>query len=431
MFLEITGIFVSLAHVNVPPGVLGIPFCYLALASFLLLPLRWAVPTVAYAGVGYAAVARNWISIEMPSMTELQIGVVGLAVGILFAVAFLGLVSAVIAILNAESRRDARRVEVDRALARCSAALLSGSRADPERTALAALLDATEADAVFIERNVSDPHLGLSSSLERELLRTGIEPDAAGTWDLVPWSWCGDACEVLEAGWSHSFQVADLDGPLREAYAGTNVVSELALPIFINDTWWGVIGFSDTTGLRDWSRHDSALLTTAAEMFGSYLERKEAQQRIGMTIADPEEQRRFQSALADCSTALLTSEHHQAIDAALEALLDATAAGYAYVDVNYHDPDQGLCARVTNEVAREQAPPAAGEWSSGPYSAVPLTYEQLRRGQPSFTITSDLTGSERAAYENDGVKSELCLPIHVKGTWQGSVAFGDYSTERR
>jgi len=431
LFIEITGVFVSLAHVSVPPVVLGLPFCYLTLACFLLLPLRWALPAIAYAGFGYAAVARGWLPIDVPNLTEVQITIVGIAVGILFATAFLGLVSAVIAILNAESRRDARRVAIDRALARCSAALLSGSRDDPERAALAALLEATAADAVFVERNVDDPQLGLCSSLERELIRSGIEHDAAGTWDLVPWSWCGDARKVLEAGWSHSFQVADLDGPLREAYDGTDVVSELALPIFINDTWWGVIGFSDTTGLRDWSRHDSTLLTTAAEMFGSYLERKETQKHIGATIVDLEEQHKYQSALADCSTSLLTSDHDQAIDAALDALLDATAADYAYVDINYNDPDLGLCARVTNEAERQQPPPAPDEWWSGPYSAVPLTYERLRRGQPSITITSELAGSERAAYEGDGVKSELCLPIHVKDRWHGSIGFGDYFSERR
>ena len=62
MFIEITGIFVSLAHVDVPPAVLGLPFCYLTLACFLLLPLRWALPAVIYAGFGYAAVARRLAS---------------------------------------------------------------------------------------------------------------------------------------------------------------------------------------------------------------------------------------------------------------------------------------------------------------------------------------------------------------------------------
>ncbi len=431
LFIEISGIFISLAHVDVPPAVLGVPFCYLTLASFLLLPLRWAAPAVIYAGLGYATVARDWLPIEVPLLSELQVTIVGVAVGVLFSAAFLGLVSAIIAILNSESRRNDRRVAVDRALTRCSAALLNGSGDDPEKAALAALLEATKADSVFVERNIDDPHLGLCSSLDKELLRTGIEHDADGTWDLVPWAWCADARKLLEAGWSHSFQIADLEGPLRRLYEGTDVVSELALPIFTNGEWYGVIGFSDTTGRRDWSRNDSTLLTTAAEMFGSHLERKEAQQRIQATVVDIEEQHRFQRALADCSASLLTSDHGQAVDAAVEALLDATAADYAYVGVNYNDPVSGLCARVVHKAERKEVPPASHETLSGPYSTVPLTHEQLRRGLPSFTITSQLSGIERKTYEDNGVVSELSLPIQVKGKWQGSIAFGDYFNERR
>ena len=431
LFIEITGVFVSLAHVNTPPAVLGLPFCYLALACFLLLPLRLALPAVAYAGLGYAAVAHSWLQIDMPSMTELQITIVGFAVGILFAGAFLGLVSAVIAILNAESRRDARRVEVDRALTRCSAALLGGSRAEPEKAALAALLDATSADAVFIERNVNDPRLGLCSSLELELLSTDAESDGEGAWDLVPWSWCPDARKLLEAGWSHTYCVAELEGPLRDLYDGTGVVSELALPIFVDDAWYGVIGFSDTTGVRNWSSSDSTLLTTAAEMFGSYLERNEAHQRIQATVLDLEGQHQFQRALADCSASLLTSDHDEAVDAAIEALLGATSAGYAHVAVNYNDPLLGLCARIEHDAEQKSAPPGSAGLRSVAYADIPATYDLLRQGQPSLTVTADLSVSERRADENRGVVSELCLPVHVKGQWRGTLMFGEYSEVRR
>ena len=431
LFIEISGIFISLAYVDVNPAVLGIPWSYLTLAAFLLLPLRWAVPAVIYAGLGYVANTRHWFPVEVPQLTEVQTIIAGTVVGVLFTTAFLGLVSAVIAILNAESRRSGRRVAVDRALAQCSAALLGGGRENPEHAALTALLAATEADSVFIEKNVDDPHRGLCASLRRELLRPGVDRDAEGTWDLVPWSWCPDARKRLEAGWSHEFHVADLSGRLRELYDTTDVVSELTLPIFVSGIWYGLIGFSDTTGLRDWSRYDNTLLTTAAEMFGSFLERNEARHNLEATIQDLEEQHQYQTALADCSAALLTSEHDLALDAALDALLEATSADFAYVDVNYADPAKGLCARIVHDAERVATPVGRNEWWAGPYSDLPTVYGDLRVGRPSFVVTAELSGRERELYEDDGVKTELCLPIQVRGSWQGSIAFGHYLEERR
>jgi len=431
LFIEITGIYIALAYIDVNPAVLGIPWSYLTLAAFLLLPFRWAIPTVVYAGLGYTATTWHWLPVEVPQLTEVQTMVAGTIVGVLFTAAFLGLVSAVIAILNAESRRGGRRVAVDRALAQCSAALLGGGRENPEHAALAALLAATEADSVFIEKNINDPHRGLCSSLQQELLRSGVESDAAGTWDLVPWSWCPDARKRLEAGWSHEFHVADLGGRLRELYDATDLVSELALPIFVDGTWYGVIGFCDTTGQRDWSRYDNTLLTTAAEMFGSFLERNEARHRLEASIHDLEEERQYQTALADCSASLLTSDHDLALDAALDALLEATSADYAYVDINYTDPAGGLCARIVHDAERVPIPAGQKEWWAGPYSEVPTAYEDLRGGRPSFVVTADLTGRERELYEDDGVKTELCLPIQVRGSWHGSLAFGHYVEERR
>jgi signal transduction histidine kinase len=429
LFIEITGITVSLAYVDVTPAALGLPWSYLTLAAFLLLPLYWAIPAVAYASLGYVANTRDWLPLDTPPLTELQTTIAGAVVGILFTAAFLGLVSAVIAILNAESRRSRRRVAVDQALAQCSAALLGGGREDPEHAALTALLAATEADSVFISRNVEDPDRGLCSSLELELLRSGAGPTTTGTPDLVPWSLSPDARTRLEAGWSCELEDTDVTGRLRERDDNTGVLSQLVLPVYVNGAWYGVIGFGNPRG-RDWSRYDNTLLATAAEMFGSFLERTEARHRIEATIHDLEEQRRYQTALADCSAALLTSDHDLALDAALDALLEATSADFAYVDLNYTDPTKGLCARIVHDAERVPTPVGRNEWWAGPYSDLPTVYEDLRHGRPSFIVTAQLSGRERELYEDDGVKAELCLPIQVGGEWRGSLAFGNYFEER-
>jgi signal transduction histidine kinase len=151
----------------------------------------------------------------------------------------------------------------------------------------------------------------------------------------------------------------------------------------------------------------------------------------------------YERALARCGQALLASTEERSIDVALEALLNAVPAQNVFVDRNFLDPDLGLCSRVTHEILRpgyedlvdeeiwvEPDAPETVSRTVLPYSELPTSYAALVAGEAAVMITSQLTGTERAIYEDDGCKSELNIPINVMGEWVGSIGIADFITER-
>ena len=181
-----------------------------------------------------------------------------------------------------------------------------------------------------------------------------------------------------------------------------------------------------------WSTSDRVLLSTTAQILGTHYQRAAARRELTDHVMDLDQQRRYQTAIAQCSAALLTSTDDGAVEAALQSLLLATEADYAYVTHNFHDPDAGPSAEIVHEASRPGTPgtePGAG-WYRGPYSQLPTSYDALSRGEIAVIHTSRLRGEERLLYEADGLRSEICLPVMVHGEWQGSIAFAAYTTER-
>jgi signal transduction histidine kinase len=187
-----------------------------------------------------------------------------------------------------ENRRAVEQVEqnarYETALGECAQALLASKGEDRIRHALEALLTATEATYVFLERNVIDPELGFCSQIVAETEDPGaadheLENDF---WDLVPWDRMPTSRESLENGRPIVVIPEQLEGPEYDQYAADPfpVKSELEVPIFVDGEWAGLIGFSDQTVARHWSATDISLLTTAAKMIGAFWERDAAQERL-------------------------------------------------------------------------------------------------------------------------------------------------------
>lgn len=135
---------------------------------------------------------------------------------------------------------------------------------------------------------------------------------------------------------------------------------------------------------------------------------------------------RLQAALSTCSEALLTRSGDDAVQNAVAALLDATQAGYVYVDVN--SVEDGV--RRWQVVADAEAPghfDGPDENRSGTYEGIEVVEAALASGRPATIVVADLApGSPlRIAYEREGVAAELAAPILVDGKWVGSLGFID------
>jgi signal transduction histidine kinase len=426
LLIDAIAAFVGAILLRVPVAAAALPFAYLIAASLVLVRARVAAALVVIDTIGYAAVVNDWVHLGPPGSSVRQ-AVVGVLGGGVFAMAFIVTIALLIVATNRESLARGNQVRAEHAMARLSAALLDTSSLDRLSDVLGPLCTELGLGAIFVERNVTDVNLGLCSQFDAASvggtpLRPPLRAEAVA-WALMPEAWA-----AMEDG--SSFRSTPAPHRASHLPHGGAGAAEVALPINLTGTWFGTVAFiKGRTGLS--MELEEPALRTVAQLLGSHFGRALAQERLEATIADLDRQRRHQFALAECSRSLLTSTREGAVEDAIRALLDATNAEYVYVDVNYEDPEQGLCARVIHDAEKPgDLGWEAADWYSGPLSNFPTSYAALARGEPAIVTTSQLTGDERTLYEEEGVKTELSIPINVHGHWTGTIAFANYSNER-
>jgi signal transduction histidine kinase len=135
---------------------------------------------------------------------------------------------------------------------------------------------------------------------------------------------------------------------------------------------------------------------------------------------------RIQKALATCSQALLTGRDEEPLSAALQALLDATEADYAYIDINRVDKEGQITWEIVAEALGDNVPPGPDTFDEGDYSQFPGIIEVLSAGQPARIRVSDLPLPVRARYEAEGIRSELMAPIMIREQWVGTLGYSDF-----
>lgn len=196
---------------------------------------------------------------------------------------------------EASTRAQRRHTRFQAALAECAQALLVHSEENPLEQAARALLSATDAESVFIERNVLHPELGLCS-------RTVAEADRPGTaasrldprydyWELTPWDQMPTSRAHLERGDPFFLVPSELTGVEFDLYQADpfHTKSELDIPIFVRGEWAGLIAFSESEVAREWEDQDLMLLKAAAHMVGAYWEAEEANQELKRLIASKDQ----------------------------------------------------------------------------------------------------------------------------------------------
>ena len=138
----------------------------------------------------------------------------------------------------------------------------------------------------------------------------------------------------------------------------------------------------------------------------------------------------IQRALAWCSHALLKRGSENPLESALAALLDATDADYAYIDVNRVDSKGINTWEIIAEAASADNPTFAGEFNSGDYRHMEFVEEQLLQGLPVQLVTKELPEPIRKRYEKEEIKAELMAPIRIGDRWLGTIGYSDHVQER-
>lgn len=155
--------------------------------------------------------------------------------------------------------------------------------------------------------------------------------------------------------------------------------------------------------------------------------------RLIKTLADTSgteaKQAQIQRALARCSEALLRRGTKEPLRTALAALLDATEADYAYIDVNRVNSEGEYTWEIIADAASERYPGIEIGFTSGDYSGLEYVSERLAEGLPAKIVTSELSGPVRSKYEAEGIRAELAAPIKIGERWLGTIGYTDHLRE--
>ncbi len=148
--------------------------------------------------------------------------------------------------------------------------------------ALGHLLDVSGVSRVYIFENFEDPEDGLCNKQTYEACASGITPQIDNPFlKHVPYKngfarWQ----EILSKGEPVMGMVESFPQVERYGLETQDIKSILVLPFMVSGNWYGFIGFDDTKTPREWNEEDIRLLRLAAEMIGSYLERKKMEENM-------------------------------------------------------------------------------------------------------------------------------------------------------
>ncbi len=342
----------------------------------------------------------------------------------------------------AELRAKDRQVRIEHAVAEVAASLLAGEGERSPVEALDALLEATDADFVFLDRNV-DYSDGDDLSFVNVALRArpgSVVPDRTRqAFTRVPWSRLPFSRAQLEQGLPVAFSVGELEGPERDFYENvveTTASSVVKLPVRRGSRWMGVVGFAHVEPGHRWAPEDLQLLGTAAGLIAAFWERQELDEARSVTLAAMARRVEMEHALAEAGRMLLLGQGEGSIRKALEALRRASGSSFAFVNTCEDDPELGpvVCSHVTVAAPGLEALPADREyWLRVPWSRLPSAYEHVRNGRPFAFTVDELEGEEQTWYLEapTKVRSEVKIPIFLGGELAGIIGFSDVERARR
>jgi PAS domain S-box-containing protein len=153
-------------------------------------------------------------------------------------------------------------------------------------SALSHLLQASDADRVYIFENFSDPLGNLCMRQTHEVCADGVTRQLGNpALQRVPYAdgferWC----ERLSGGHWVAGHLRELPEGEQEVLALQDIQSILVIPIHAGDQWLGFIGFDVTREEREWRDQDILLLTAFSDMVGVYMERS----RFSSELAESE-----------------------------------------------------------------------------------------------------------------------------------------------
>lgn len=111
---------------------------------------------------------------------------------------------------------------------------------------------------------------GISAQIENRTLQGfGYADVGWGRW-----------AEVLGRRETMAGNTRDLPACERPELEAEQIQSIVLVPIYVEDSWWGFIGFDECVAERDWGDHELAALAAAADTLGAAIQRTRIEKRL-------------------------------------------------------------------------------------------------------------------------------------------------------
>ncbi len=154
------------------------------------------------------------------------------------------------------------------------------SERDPVIKSLELLLNLTDANRAYIFKNTGEGE-NLVHSMTYEVCSSGTQPEIHNPeFQNIPYTNRERWKELFLQDKPVFGLIKDFPEKERDILGTRNVLSMLALPVFVEGDWYGFIGFDDTDNPRQWKEEDITYVDTCADSLGSYFARKLAAQKL-------------------------------------------------------------------------------------------------------------------------------------------------------
>ena len=184
------------------------------------------------------------------------------------------------------AQSEADLASLHRGLARCSNILLNDSSDRALDEALAALLEATDADYVCVDRTVYTDTVPAFEIVAEAASRT--LPETA-TWEAGSYEDLPTILAAHRAGEVCEIRVDEMEGRERLLYERDGIQTELSVPILVDGQWEGSLSFAEFGKPRRWSPLEVEAIVQAAGMVSAYWRRRADQRRLERLVRSKDE----------------------------------------------------------------------------------------------------------------------------------------------
>jgi PAS domain S-box-containing protein len=234
--------------------------------------------------------------------------------------------------------------------------------------------------------------------------------------------------EILGRGDILTAKASALPDEEREPLALTGTRSVVGVPVFVEDTWWGFLGFEDCEREREWSPAETDALRVAAGLIAAAVKR-------GRTERDLERRDEILQAMSESAERLLAEPNWRvAVDPLLERLGLAASASRAYLFECGVRADGRRVASQRNEwvapgITPELDNPVLQDLCFEEVGLARVEELSLRNDLYAGRV-ADFPAAERELFEEQAIRSIMTVPIFVEGAWWGFIGLDDCVNER-